>query len=116
MEFSRLAKRTWLRSDRGRTRVGPIRSMTIPFVVLLAAGYTCVELGFGQSLQLDRQSTVHGRVVNAVTREPIGRVLVGSTDSLFAMLTDSDGHFEFVVLCQRGQSPVAHGSQTRVSG
>ncbi len=95
MEFSRLAKRTWVRADRGRTRVGPIRSMTIPFVVLLAAGYTCVELGFGQSLQLDRQSTVHGRVVNAVTREPIGRVLVGSTDSLFAMLTDSDGHFEF---------------------
>src|ERR1700731_4714726 len=96
MKFSRLAKRTWVRSDRGRTCVGPIRGMTILFIVLLAAGHTCVELGFGQSLQLeDRQSTVQGRVLNVVTREPIGRVLVCSTDNRFAMLTDSDGHFEF---------------------
>jgi hypothetical protein len=95
MKLSRLAKRTWFQSDRGRTRVGPIRGMAILFVVLLAASYTC-EQGFGQSLQPeDRQSRIHGTVVNAVTHEPIGRALVSSTDNRFAMLTDSDGHFEF---------------------
>lgn len=38
---------------------------------------------------------IHGSVINSVTREPIGRALVFSTDNRFAAMTDSEGHFEF---------------------
>ena len=41
--------------------------------------------------------SVRGTVVNSVTREPIGRALVFSSDNRFATLTDSEGHFEFTV-------------------
>ncbi len=51
--------------------------------------------------QADAQGTqpatdrIHGTVINSVTHEPVGRALVFSTDNRFAMLTDSEGHFEF---------------------
>jgi hypothetical protein len=45
----------------------------------------------------NRQSTVHGAVVNAVTHEPIGRALIYSSDNRFATLTDGEGHFEFTL-------------------
>lgn len=41
--------------------------------------------------------TVHGIVVNSITREPISRALVVSPDSRFATLTNSEGRFEFTV-------------------
>ncbi len=40
-------------------------------------------------------SSVHGTVLNRITREPIGRALVYSPDQRYAMLTDDRGHFEF---------------------
>jgi len=50
----------------------------------------------GQDLQTDdQQNGVHGTVINAVTRAPIARALVYSLDNRYAMLTDSEGRFEF---------------------
>jgi hypothetical protein len=43
------------------------------------------------------QNSIQGTVVNAVTRAPIARALVHSADDHYAMMTDSDGHFEFAV-------------------
>ncbi len=40
-------------------------------------------------------SSLHGSVINSVTREAIGHALVFSTDNRFATFTDDQGHFEF---------------------
>ena len=38
---------------------------------------------------------IQGTVINSVTKEPIQRALVYTSDSRFATLTDDHGHFEF---------------------
>src|ERR1700746_843616 len=97
MKFSRPANGALIWSERSETFIGPmLRDSTIIFLAALVASYTCVERAFSQGLRPDdSQSTVHGTVVNAVTREPIARALVSSTNNRFAVLTDSDGHFGF---------------------
>jgi hypothetical protein len=40
---------------------------------------------------------VSGTVINAVTKAPIPRALVSSSDNRFALLTDNEGHFEFTM-------------------
>jgi hypothetical protein len=42
-------------------------------------------------------ATIRGTVLNRVTHEPIARALVASSDNRFAVLTDSQGHFEFTI-------------------
>jgi hypothetical protein len=65
-------------------------------LVALVAGWFCPEQAYGQNQEADNAgSAVRGTVVNGVTHEPIARALVYSTDNRFAMLTDSEGHFEF---------------------
>lgn len=49
----------------------------------------------GDSGQTDSTSSVHGKVLNRLTREPISRALVTSPDQRYAMLTDDRGRFEF---------------------
>jgi hypothetical protein len=46
-------------------------------------------------VQSESASSVHGRVLNRVTHEPIGRALVFSPDQRYATLTDNLGRFEF---------------------
>jgi hypothetical protein len=41
------------------------------------------------------QNSIRGIVFNAVTHMPIPRALVHSADDHYAMMSDSDGHFEF---------------------
>jgi hypothetical protein len=43
----------------------------------------------------DDSGSLHGIVINSVTREPIARALVSSPDNRFATLTNSEGQFEF---------------------
>lgn len=43
----------------------------------------------------DGSGSIHGVVINSVTREPIARTLVTSPDNRFATLTNSEGQFEF---------------------
>jgi hypothetical protein len=45
--------------------------------------------------QTPSATTIHGLVLNGVTREPIARALVSSSDDHFAALTDDQGHFSF---------------------
>jgi hypothetical protein len=51
----------------------------------------------GQELSAGKNDSIRGTVINQVTREPISRALVSSSDQRFAALTDSEGRFEFTV-------------------
>ena len=76
-----------------------IERLTFSLIILLLAGWVvCARQGLAQNLQPDNQGNiVRGIVVNAVTREPIGRALVYSPDNRYAMLSDGEGHFEFTL-------------------
>lgn len=74
-----------------------VRRLHLRAAILVTALLGCA-LGatHAQGLQSsDDQHTIHGIVVNAATHTPIPRALVYSADDHFAMMTDSDGHFEF---------------------
>jgi len=74
------------------------RQVRLVLVVLITGHCILAEQAFGQELQSDHQpAVVRGTVINAVTKQPIGRALVYSADRRYAMLTDSEGHFEFTV-------------------
>jgi hypothetical protein len=67
-------------------------------IILLAAACMSAGQASCQGQQTDNgQRSLRGIVVNAVSHEPIGRALVYSPDNRFAMLTDSEGHFEFTL-------------------
>jgi hypothetical protein len=53
--------------------------------------------------------TIHGTVVNSVTREPIPRALVVSPDNRFATMTDSQGRFEFTFPKAEPPKPAPEG-------
>jgi hypothetical protein len=79
-----------LRSLRGSARLS----------ILLLAGCLIlprfVPQSGAQSLPPDAATrTIRGTVVNSVSQAPIGRALVQSQDGAHAVLTDSQGHFEF---------------------
>jgi hypothetical protein len=75
-----------------------IQRVALLLILLLAVGCITAEQASAQGQQPDNgQRSVRGIVVNAVTHEPIGRALVYSPDNRFAMLTDSEGHFEFTL-------------------
>ena len=62
------------------------------FLLLAAASV------FAQEPQPDDQpKSIHGTVITSVTKNPVTRALVMSTDNRFAAMTDSEGHFEFVL-------------------
>ena len=72
--------------------------LAFSLIILLVGWVVCTRQDFAQNLQPDNQANiVRGIVVNAVTHEPIGRALVYSPDNRYAMLSDGDGHFEFVL-------------------
>jgi hypothetical protein len=49
----------------------------------------------GQDIPSASTGSIHGTVVNRVTREPIARALVFCPDNRFAAMTDDQGRFEF---------------------
>ncbi len=65
-------------------------------LLLLALPFLGINCLWAQS-STDDSGVVRGVVINSVTREPIDRALVSSPDHRFAMLTDSEGRFEFTV-------------------
>jgi len=70
-----------------------LRALT--WVVLLSAWSLSVGLASAQDALGEDTNSLHGVVVNSITREPISRALVASPDNRFATMTDSQGHFEF---------------------
>jgi len=85
-------------------RTRRVRLGWIVLTVLLFCGCIGVRSAWAQDAQSQDQAsdaqteasdTLQGTVLNSVTHEPIGRVLVASPDSRFATMTDDQGHFEF---------------------
>ena len=67
----------------------------LALAVVIVGGFLLLRV-FAQEGPPELQS-IRGQVINNVTREPIGRALVFSTDNRFATLTDSEGHFELSI-------------------
>ena len=89
----------------------------LAFAVVLSACCANSQPASAQGTQAENKPAdgVHGIVVNSVTHEPIGRALVYSPDNRFAIMTDSEGRFEFTLAQdesnpKKDQSPPASAS------
>jgi hypothetical protein len=74
----------------------------------LRAGWLVAQTGSDSA----DTGTIKGTVIDSVTREPISRALVFSSDNRFATLTDSEGRFEFSMAKRNpeaGESSAANG-------
>lgn len=66
---------------------------------------------YGQDLQTpEAPATVHGTVINSITRAPIARALVFTQDNRFAVLTDGNGHFEFPIPLVNNEADISYAS------
>lgn len=83
--FVREIPGSWLRSIASA-------SFLIWALLSISANAQIIQGGSGQT---DSPSSVHGKVLNRLTREPISRALVISPDQRYAILTDDRGRFEF---------------------
>src|SRR5437588_6078174 len=79
------------------SRYSGVCGWSLPKVVALAGVLSCcIPQSCAQDTQAhNKAASIHGTVLNSVTREPIGRALVVSSDNRFAIMTDDQGHFEF---------------------
>ncbi len=62
---------------------------------ILVSGSARAQITQSFGGQADSPSSVHGRVLNRATHEPISRALVFSPDQQYATLTDDRGGFQF---------------------
>jgi hypothetical protein len=93
----RVTLKTTARSSNWPRSRPSIQRVALPFAILLTTG-SLPGKASAQALPVDEPPrSIHGTVVNAVTKAPIGRALVSSPDNRFATLTDGEGHFEFVL-------------------
>jgi hypothetical protein len=72
-----------------------IRLLALAMLVLVLCTNSRVTLAQSTQPQPNQADSIHGIVVNGVTREPVGRALVYSSDNRFATMTDGEGRFEF---------------------
>lgn len=82
--------------------------LILAFVLLTSGtGHVAAQNGPSQGSR-----TIRGLVVNSVTREPISRALVFSSDNRFAVLTDSQGNFELSIAspAEASSSPGGFGA------
>jgi hypothetical protein len=90
-DFSAPPLPLWIgRSVRGQTS----RKVLALFFLLTACCLNPNQVS-GQDIPSANAGSIHGTVVNRVTREPIARALVFSPDNRFAEMTDDQGRFEF---------------------
>ena len=94
----------------------PCRLFRARALILMFSGCCLlVQPGFGQLPQMENAPslTIRGTVINSVTREPVGHALVYSQDNRFATMTDSEGHFEFVL--SKSDDDKSTGSEASLS-
>jgi hypothetical protein len=68
-------------------------------LAIVAGGAVCDEVAWGRRNggQEEHVTTVRGRVLNKVTKEPIGRALVTTVGEEYAVMTDDRGQFEMKI-------------------
>ena len=82
---ARLSPTRWLRTI----------SPAILLSALIPSGFAKAQSTPGFDGPAEAPSSIHGRVLNRITHEPVSRALVYSPDQQYATLTDDRGHFEF---------------------
>jgi hypothetical protein len=103
VSFLRSANQAFIQSGSRRGRASSLDSpLDSPTICALAFLLAIAPMFAGRSAaQVEQaksaQNKIRGTVINAVTHQPIGRALVSSSDHRLAMLTDSEGNFEFSV-------------------
>jgi hypothetical protein len=65
--------------------------------ILLLATLGSAPSAAQESSQANAKITLHGVVINSVTREPVAHALVVSPDNRLATFTDDQGRFEFAI-------------------
>jgi hypothetical protein len=70
--------------------------------------WACLCLAQNASEETSKLETISGTVVNKLTREPISRALVFSSDNRLATFTGDDGRFQFEV--PKRQRPMKYSS------
>jgi hypothetical protein len=88
--------------------------------VIVLGCVTCSGIAPGQSTQGiggqgDGASAIHGKVLNQITKEPIGRALVTMPEDQYATLTDDRGQFEFKFPLQEGGAVSVGGTGATVT-
>jgi hypothetical protein len=83
------------------------RVLAIGVLVAASAG-SGRSVAQGLNAEEKEIETIRGTVVNSVTHEAIGRALVYSPDSRFAVMCDAGGHFEFKI--PRAKNQAGNGS------
>src|SRR4051812_25132791 len=109
-----------MRALRDRTKRTPRDGSAISLAAVLLVASLSTRSAFAQARPAEPQkNTISGTVVNAITRAPIPRALVSSSDNRYAMLTDSAGHFEFNIGKESDEAfQLPHGGMimTRAAG
>ena len=73
-------------------------SVTTPVLVLSSILWIAQPVSAQDSSDNHDSQTFRVTVINKVTREPIARALVSSSDGRVGGMTDTDGHFELKAL------------------
>jgi len=97
---------------RNRTSTAERRTWFAPLTVLLVCAAICSTSAFAQSSSTpkDTITTVRGRVLNSVTKEPVARALVVTAGDNAAAMTDDRGQFELKIATPEvGRNVVASG-------
>jgi hypothetical protein len=69
----------------------------VPALILLAVSLCREAVGQAQSSSTPSKNSIHGVVINSVTREPVGHALVVTGDNRLATMTDDQGRFELAL-------------------
>ncbi|MEP6645283.1 MAG: carboxypeptidase-like regulatory domain-containing protein [Acidobacteriaceae bacterium] len=68
-----------------------------PLILFTALLLFSPNAAAGQDVPGNQPTSIHGTVINSVTRDPISRALVHSADNRYAMFTDNEGNFDFTL-------------------
>lgn len=79
----------------GRSVPGQTSLKVLTLAFLLTASCVNPNQASGQDIPSAGSGSIHGTVLNSLTRKPIARALVYSSDNRFAAMTDDQGRFEF---------------------
>ena len=117
MNFFRTAETSLGRDIRGSGTTAAILFLLTFSLATPGIARESQSQGQGQNQNEDQPKSIRGTVINSVTKSPVSRALVYSADSLYAVMTDIEGHFEFILpKKEEGETPSNNGSVIYSSG
>jgi hypothetical protein len=100
-----------------KSGLSPFYPLPAPYRALILLLFICTPWVAGRAQESAEPSriTIHGVVLNSVTREPVGHALVFSQDNRLATFTDDQGRFEFA-FPQSAPDPSANAAEQQALG